>query len=824
MHTTRASQWLQQAVGTIPLRDENVLIRLVDQKRLIYTNGSKSADLVDRSNAHLATSTLERNLRLLVVFPDDSAHRPPLLFATALVSQWLDRKNRGQGPGKVIYFGTTIGIRQHLSQARVGTVLLDSVFSQFNPSSRTGTAGRYRSTSASGSSELPEVICAYSPAAAVTLVKEFGPDWVAIDCGKEARIRWLPELLQHARKLQIPVIAWSHNPLSEAIRDFEQLGEAEVIRWPFHLSSSSNLEITPLLVEAPDGRFEDCLRDAYLLLSKATAQHSSGRLTTDALRIAWRLQRSLEQLSVPLGLFEKEADHSWGIQRITKLLTGTQRFIEALPSGGRKLSAQLSDALSFHEQAVRLLHDTEPPLWEALTQLCVEERPTDDKFLIVFPGPARKQMFALALLARFNITEGDLNEIGIQLVPLNDLHDKILIKTDSSSLSNVHEAVQGSSAIWTALPSAALSPRMLPLLSRGGFDVLIYSYQISALAKRVNEWNLGLSFSTTAVEKVVSTRSGKAPSAASLSRSPTVALGDTRVFSVTTGKAEGSHTTSPVVAPLDEAAEIRWLLGEDEVLELEPPAAVNFQDQDEVAWTKEALEIRLSGGWHGLFALDATLNVVMNGTDGKQVKEQYVRSIRVGDRILFIHGQKRQSLYELIISRVHNHPAVEIHLALISKWQEELAQSFRTHRAEGWTVEDVLTHIQNKGSSISSPQTVKLWLSGLILAPQDPKDLVRLAEAMELPFVKQYHTLINRAAQRIRGLHRGLSIRLNNWLREQTAGGGGTSLQVFDEELGLSFQDFRDSLAVLTVEEITEAVGPFLWHSLGTLERGQSAP
>ena len=825
MHTTSASQWLHQAVGTIPLRDEDVLIRLVDQGRLNYVNGSKGTDLVDRSNAHLATSTLERGLRLLVVFPDDSAHRAPLLFATALVSQWWDRKNRGQFPSKVIYFGTTIGIRQHLSQTRVGTLLLDSVFPQFNPSSRAGPKGRRRSSPVLGSSELPEVICAYSPADAVTLVKEFGPNWIAIDCGKEARLRWLPELLQYACKLQIPVIAWSHNPLSEATRDFEQLGEAEVIRWPFHLSDSSNLEITPLLVEASDGRFEHCLQDAYLLLSKATAQHSSGRLTTDALRIAWRLQRSLEQLSVPLGLFEKEADHSWGIQRITKLLAGAQRFIEALPSSGRQLSESLSDVLSSHEQAVQLIRNTEPPLWVALTQLCVEERSTDDTRMIVFPGAARKQMFALALLARFNIAEEDLSEIGIHLVSLNDLHDKVLtMETDASSLSNVHETSQGSSAMLTALPSAALSPRMLPLLSRGGFDVLIYSYQVPALARRVEEWNLGLSVSTTGVEKVVSTRFGKTPSAASLSRSPTVALGDTHVFSVATGKTEESHTTGPVVTPLDEVAEIRWLLGEDEALESEPTAAIDFQGQDEIAWTQKALEIRLSGGWRGLFALDGTLNVVMNGAGGEQVEERYVRSIRVGDTILFIHGQKRQSLYELIISRVHNHPAVEIHLALISKWQEELAQSFRTHRAKGWTVEDVLMHIQDKGSSISSPQTINMWLSGLILAPQDPKDLIRLAEALGLPFVKQYHSRINKAAQRIRGLHRGLSIRLNNWLREQALGGGDTALQVFDEELGLSFHDFRDSLAVLTVEGITEVVGPFLWNSLGTLERGQSAP
>ena len=823
MYADVASQWLQQAVGTIPLRNSDVFIQLLDKKRLNFVSGSKGADSIDRSNAHLATSTLERHLRLMIVFPDDSAQRPPLLFASALVSQWWDGKTLGHSPGKVIYFGTTVGIRQHLSQARVGKLSLDSVFSQYNPSSIAGA--RRRSESVIGDSDLPEVICAYSPADTVALVNEFRPKWIAIDCGKEARIRWLPELLRRARELQIPVIAWSNNPLSEAVKDFQRSGEGEVIRWPFQPSNGSGSEIAPIIIETSDDRFEHCLRSAYALLSKATAQRNSGRLVTDALGIAWKLQRSLEQLSVPLGLFEQEAVHYWGIQRINKLVAGAQRFIQALSSSRRQLSETLADALSLHQQAIQLIDDTEPPLWMTLTGLCVEERSPGDVRIIVFSGPARKQMFALALLAKCNITEEDLNEIGIHLASLNDLHDKVsAVESDTSPLRSIYDAAQKRSVLLTSLPSKALSPRMVPLLSLGGFDVLVYSYQVSALAKRVEEWNEGLSVSTIETEKVVSRRSGKAPSQATLSRNATVKLGYSRVFSIATGRTERSQKASTVVAPLDETAEIRWLLEEGEAHELEPTATVARPSQDEVVWTQDALEIRFSGGWRGLFALYDSLNVVMYGASSERVEERFVRSIRVGDRVLFIHGQKRQSLYELIISRVHNHPAIEIHLALISKWQEELAQSFRAHLAKGWAADDVLAEIQRQGSSIGSTQTVKLWLLGRTLAPNDPQDLIRLGKAMQLPFVTKYHARISKAAQRIRGLHRGLSNRLNNWLHEQATGGADTALQVFDDELGLSFQDFRDSLAVFKVEKITKVSGPFLWQSLGALEREQDAP
>ena len=193
--------------------------------------------------------------------------------------------------------------------------------------------------------------------------------------------------------------------------------------------------------------------------------------------------------------------------------------------------------------------------------------------------------------------------------------------------------------------------------------------------------------------------------------------------------------------------------------------------------------------------------------------------MRVGDRILVIHGQKRQSLYDLVVSRVHNHPAMEIHLALISKWHEELAEAFRARQRTGWAAEDVLTGIRKQGSSITSTQTIRLWVSGQVLAPEDPRDLLRLAKVMNLEFVEQYHSRINTAARRIRGLHRGRPTRLNRWLREQVTSATDAEFEIFDDELGLSFQDFRDSLEVHTVQSIEMASGLFLCDSLGTFER-----
>ncbi|MXZ20389.1 MAG: hypothetical protein F4Y84_07250 [Caldilineaceae bacterium SB0665_bin_25] len=818
--------WLQQGAATIPLRNAEAFTQLLDRKRLSFANGSEVSDIIDRTNSHLAASTIERGLRLMIVFPDTLSQRAPLLFATALVSQWWDRKKLGLSPGKIIYFGTTIGIRQHLSQTSVGNLSLNTVFPQQNPSLNKGTQGRRMDKAAKDISQLPEVICAYSPADAIALVKEVCPNWIAIDCGQEARIKWLPELLQYANEIQVPVVAWSYNPLSEAIADFERWAEAEVIRWPQRVFEANGPEITPLVIESSDTQYDQILREAYVQLSTASAIRRAGRLSKDALRIFWSLHRSLEQLSIPLGLFEKEADHYWGIQRITKLLNGAIRFLEALPHSSRQLSEQLSNVLTFHNQAIQLLQQTAPPMWTALTQLCVEKRSGGGGRTIVFSGPARKQMFVLALLARFNITEEELSEIDISLVTLNELRgSSLLSESGTSSLTETIGTGHEREVILAAIPSLASSSRILPLLSFGKVDILIYPYQINALARRIKDWNKRLTVSIETTEKVVSDRFGRTPDAASLTLHQTVNLGSSRAFSVTTGRTEKPHTHGPLVVPIDETSELRWLLEEDEAIETGQAQAsvVPSQGQDGVTWVQNVLEIRFNGGWRGIFGLDDTLNVMTNESREGRVEEQFVRSIGVGDRVLFIHGQRRQSLYELIVSRVHNHPAIEMHLALISKWQEELAQSFRVNRAKGWTVEDVLTKIQRQGSSISSPQTIRLWMKGRILAPNDPQDLVRLARVMGLPFVEQYHFRIYRAAQRIRGLHIGLSNRLSHWLREQAKGGGESSSDIIDEELGLSFQDFKDSLAILAVKEVTEVSGLFLLQDLGKLEREEDA-
>ena len=779
--------------------------------RLEYRNGVSERDGIDRANARLASSTLERQLQLLIVLPDPLHHRAPLLFGSALVSQWWDRKSMGLPAGKVLYCGTTIGVREHLSRVRVGTLTLSDVFPQSKTNPGLEATRRRRANVASDDSSLPEVVCAYSPSDPEAVLDAYRPSWIAIDCGNEQDIRWLPQLLRHARTRNIPVIAWTHNPFSQVTRHFEATGGGKVIRWPFALPGDSGPVIEPIVIEASDSRFLRSLQDSYRFLAKATAESSGGRLESDALSVAWRIQRQLEQLTVPLDLFESESNHYWGIQSIRRLFAGVQRFISELSAGGGTLGQHLSDALSLQDQAMDAIHDSSPPLWEVLSQLCIEDTSTDQDRMIVFSSKARKQMFSLALLSRLNISEDDLSELRVSLSSLAEMKSKPIAHPS---------AYPRPSALLACLPSTRLSANMVPLMFATKLDILVLPFQSRALAAWVDGLNASLVSSPTIAKAVIEARSGHVSIPAAGEQSDPLTLHSGRRFAPSAGHSEAFKGKTSPLPPLDALSEIRWYMDDYEEQASDHNGWMSQPpDQQEEVWIRNAIEVRVSGGWHGLFVEENRLNVVLEGGSGRRTEERFVRSLRTGDRILVIHGQKRQSLYDLMISRVHNHPAMEIHLALINKWQEELAESFRRRRLLGWTAEDVLIRMQQQGSSITSTQTIRLWVTGEVLAPEDPKDLPRLARSMDLRFVQEYHARINRAARRIRGLHRGLSTRLNGWLREQVASTTDADLEIFDAELGLSFQDFRDSMTVHTVESVEEVSGLFLRDSLGTFER-----
>lgn len=110
------------------------------------------------------------------------------------------------------------------------------------------------------------------------------------------------------------------------------------------------------------------------------------------------------------------------------------------------------------------------------------------------------------------------------------------------------------------------------------------------------------------------------------------------------------------------------------------------------------------------------------------------------------------------------------------------------------------------------------------MCPLDPEDLRRVAEVLDMGFVRKHYKYIEQAASRLRGLHRGLSIKLNHWLQQYAAGTTqkGES-DLIDAELGLTFGDVKNSLLFLRIISIENISGSFLISNLGRAERDISS-
>ena len=203
-------------------------------------------------------------------------------------------------------------------------------------------------------------------------------------------------------------------------------------------------------------------------------------------------------------------------------------------------------------------------------------------------------------------------------------------------------------------------------------------------------------------------------------------------------------------------------------------------------------------------------------SQGRSLQERSIRSLQRDNVVVFINGQKRQNLYDLVISRIHDHPTLSLHVSMIERWQEELVTSYNIAKIP---LTALLEQMRVKGSLLQSETAIRFWLWGQVMCPHDSKDLLRIAEILNMTFVKQYHIQIYKAAQRLRGIHISLARKLNVWLEQEVFSSNKESFNdVIDEELGLEFNDFKEALSILTVESIKEEMGLFLTSELGQLQ------
>lgn len=853
-------EWIANTFAMLPGCNNDLFRRLWKERRLRFNHQEQMLDTVDEYSVQLICAALNKRESLFLGLPDNRSHRPAFLFATALIQSWLDFRylfrSKPSLDRTVLYFGASVGIREQLRSTTISKINLAEVFRQQDLGRRSTKYVRPIKSSSvieQPSLSLPQVVTIYGPADPASILARYRPEWIGIDCGDALQLGWLESLLNSATKRNITVIAWGQNPLSEYVAQFAKRGL--VFCWPMQLPGEvssllpdtenlssvlqpgTSIQFHPIILQGPGvSSLETSLREAGQLLAQCSA-YVTGLLGKDAVQLHWRYLRSLEMLTVPLDFFEAEAGKYWGIQSFTQLREACRSFREACRQNYGQLASYLEEASVYLEKGLESFQNAEPPLWNALSHLCIEEPPSGEVRVIIFTSRSRKRLFLFALLARYNITEEDLQTINVRLVSLDDLRK--IVRSDTAlpiggeATPFTLDQTLRPHPLLAGLPSSVLTPKLLPVLLYQRVDVLIYPYQNQTFIRRASEWIKALEPNFPQMASVLSHLSGMNEPETLPSFEVKPNINEPVWIEVKSGQKKKLTQNEPLWQPPDSLQEVTRLLeleADEEITDYSasPDHILNSRETKtaEEVWCENGIEVEFDQGWHTTFAPDEMVNMVVSGSSGhgQRLDTRYVRSLKLGDRIIAIPGQRRQSLYDLLIARIHRHPSIELHIALIHRWQEDFViayQRWRQHNVRN--LDDLLKQMQERGSTLTSSFTLRQWLWGHTLCPDDAEDLCRLADVLTMDFVGKYHHQIHNAANRLRGLHRSLSRRLNRWLDQEA---GGLAMEkdndIIDAELGLTFEDFRNSLLILSVNSVRSVIGPFLRSSLGRLERSNN--
>lgn len=807
--TTAPTELELQRFRSLPGTIDEFFRHLWEIHRLRYV-GPEQLDLCDELSARLAVSAMTACRPILIGFPDSQTHRAAVLFATVLLRFWWSTKQQNR-PTRVLYFGSHIGIRDQLDAVKVANLSVDlgTIFEETHLS-------RYDTghlVAEPGTSSLPRVITVYSPADTRAVFASLPPDLIAIDVGVGKEAQWFTDAIGYAKAHGVPLVAWGENPLSGIFREFSSIGEvftwppqrrSEVLLDPNILFGTTLRPVTPIMPIGADAElYSDLLRSAIKLLANSRAQ---GRLAEHALATHWQYVRNLELLQIPVEIYEAEAPQYWGLRPLAHIQRACQQFQETCWQSAPTFASTLQAASALLDQALTNARATEPPLWRLLATICVDGPPDGSVRHLTFTSRARRDLFAYSLLARFNVSDDDLQSMNIELNIPEELWPDVIQQPGSHLIGTT-----------IGVPSPSIAAKILPALLHDSLEFVVHRHQLASLERRLSEYgNRMYAHPITDTGDIEASPTERNHSLIFKRLPPsTIDLGKGQIRPVASmPKWVGVSAETEVAGLFDD-------LGRDDTVDASEDTSTRptttDQEPSRTEFTCEtALQVEFDDGSRVLFAPDAQAHVIAR-KDGRQfAEERFVRALRTGDRIVFIQGQQRQNLYDLLVHRVHSHPAFQIHLVLVNRWQNDFISAFgRSTRIR--TVQKLLDELQLCGSSLVSPLTLRNWLGRSTLCPDDEEDLRRLGEIFSLSFITQHYKKIAKAAGRIRGLHRGLANRLNRWLEEGAA--IAKESDVIDNELGLKFSDFASSLAILRVRELREINGPFLRSGLGKLER-----
>lgn len=329
-------------------------------------------------------------------------------------------------------------------------------------------------------------------------------------------------------------------------------------------------------------------------------------------------------------------------------------------------------------------------MWRTLYNFCLPELEEDSVRLLVFPSEARKTLFALALLAYHNFSTDDLASINVWLVSLKRFNQWQREREKHHRQEDVYDnGIPPVEKLWHPLLVGVprRDAKYAALLRSSKLDILLYQHQIKGFQYNINQWNQAIHDKHPANlrallvlnpdgQQLSVTDNGNSVSKRAVIAAP-------RQWRVEESKEVVLSKAKELFSVPERVDEIAWLIQlddnafpDEQVLLDQTYSEIEITSHNMMT-TDQITYIIFQEGFYIRFPQNATVQVVLETNTGRKLDERSVRSLRLNDVMLFIHGQNRQNLYDLIVSRIHAHPSIALFVSLIQRWQEEVAESAR---------------------------------------------------------------------------------------------------------------------------------------------------
>ncbi len=190
-----------------------------------------------------------------------------------------------------------------------------------------------------------------------------------------------------------------------------------------------------------------------------------------------------------------------------------------------------------------------------------------------------------------------------------------------------------------------------------------------------------------------------------------------------------------------------------------------------------------------------------------------VSDVRPGDQIVFLDGDARKDILGKVLEVAKEIPQLATAATWVEYWRDALRRAKQRYK----TYEFMADRLHARGCRRET-QTIRLWVIGATIGPQDPMDVKRVGQALEDVPLRDHHDVVYAGIEGFRKAHAQLMERLGTLAVQVGPTAHTRPDQIIDERSGLTAADFQGCVEILRVRTVAPA-GVMPLAAVGRLRR-----